>query len=560
MIASACSTEKEGKGMDKERHVSNIETAIDLLNRGCFRQAEAVLAEMTSCEAVDGLRLLATNLRELSQYAEELAEGNLSALCPARNNYVAMSVKNLHSKLNHLVWQIGRVAQGDYGQRVDCMGDLSDGFNLMISQLLMRKKRAEYELEHDAQTGLLNREIFTRRVYDAIRQDPEKHGAMICAGLDNIRYINETYGHKAGDAYISAAAAFVRSFAGDGPAARIAGDEFAFFLCGYEETADALAYALPEAISKAPVNLDGNVKIRASFGMALYPQDAVTADLLLKYSGHAMFEAKRGNRGTCMRFSAEVYQRKANLFDRQEKLNSLLEEKLIRFAFQPIVRLKDGSVFGYEALMRSASDVFSGPLDILAVAEAQSKLLQLERLTFEKLFEWVDENLARLKNVRIFFNTISTQFMSAAALKKIHPDYADICDRVVFEMLETTAESESFIRNVETFRRQIGAQIAIDDYGSGYSNDFRLIRMAPDIVKIDRFLIKGIDKDPDRQQLLSKTVSYCRAKKIDTLAEGIETQGELETVIRMGFVYAQGYYFGKPDFELREPAFPRSIQ
>ncbi|MDR1615879.1 MAG: EAL domain-containing protein, partial [Syntrophomonadaceae bacterium] len=369
-----------------------------------------------------------------------------------------------------------------------------------------------------------------------------------------IKYINESYGHEAGDRYIAAAAKILCEYEKDGLVARIAGDEFAVYIHGYEGEADisAMEKEVSAKFAGTTVDIGDLVKIRASFGVALYPQDAITVDNLLKFAGHTMFEVKSSNRGSFMRFSAATYQKKANLFDRQEKLNQLIDGKQIKFAFQPIFRLDNCSLYGYEALMRSCTDSFSGPLDILALAEAQSKLNQLEKVTFEVMFDWLGNHLSQLEHLKIFFNTISTQYMALDKLEKIHPRYKELCKYIVFEVLENTAGSENFVREINAFRQQFDAMVAIDDYGCGYSNDLRLISVAPDIVKIDRFLIKGIDSDKDKRQLLQKIVGYCKAKGIATLAEGIETPEELQAVIQLGFVYAQGYYLGLPDFHLAE--------
>jgi diguanylate cyclase (GGDEF)-like protein len=499
---------------------------------------------------------LTANLKELFLYSAELAKGNLSVEYPSRRNYVAMGVKNLHSKLNHLAWQIEQVAHGDYDQRIDYMGEFSKGYNWMTAQLKLRKEQIEYEKSHDAQTGLLNRAAFMRRVYEEIQAMPDGCGIMLCGGLDNVKYINETYGLEKGERYIIAAAEILRSYEARGAiAARIAGDEFALYLhvdgkMDADVITERIEKELFQKLSQSEVMLDEAVKIRASFGAALYPYDATTVDNLVKYASHTMFEVKHSNRGTIMRFCPEVYRKKMDVLERQEKLNNLLEKKLLRFAFQPIIRLKDLSVFGYEALMRPMTPDFYSPLDILAVAEAQSKLPQLEKITYELIFEWIYEHMPQLKGCMIFFNTISTQYMNESALKKVHPNYRDICRHIVFEVLESGAASERLLKDIQMFRQSFGAAVAIDDYGCGYSNDLRLMQLAPDIVKIDRFFITGIDKDYDRQQLLSKLISYCQSKGIAVLAEGIEESKELETVFRLGCTYGQGYYLGTPELNM----------
>jgi diguanylate cyclase (GGDEF)-like protein len=503
-------------------------------------------------DGADSLSTLSANLKELSRYTAELVKGNLATDCPPRQNHIAVGVKNLHSKLNHLVWQLDQVAHGDYDQAFDDMGDLSEGFNWMTSQLRAKKAQAAYELEHDVPTGLLNRSAFMRRAYGVIRQQPDKCGVMMCCGLDNIKYINETYGHEAGDTYIAAAADSLRHYEDRGLVARIAGDEFAIYIHGYKDEADicGLDEEIVDRLSSTMVDIGDVVKVRASCGVVLYPQDALTVDNMLKYASHTMFDVKSRNRGSLMRFTADTYQKKANLFSRQEMLNCLIDEKQIRFAFQPIFRLDDCSIYGYEALMRPNIEGFSEPLDILALAEAQSKLKALEKITFEVLFEWLQQNLTQLGNAKVFFNTISTEYLKQAELEAIHRKYKELCEHIVFEILETSAGGKNFIQDIYAFRNQMDVKVAIDDYGCGYSNDLRLISLEPDIVKIDHFFIKDIDKDSDKQQLLKKIVEYCKLKDIDTLAEGIETGAELDAVIRLGFTYAQGYYLGKPEFHL----------
>jgi diguanylate cyclase (GGDEF)-like protein len=538
------------------QYIRRMDDITHFLGQGRYDDTLALLEEMEPRASVQNMLSLTANLKELFLYSAELAKGNLSVDYPGKKNYVAMGVKNLHSKLNHLAWQIEQVAHGDYNQRIDYMGEFSKDYNWMTAQLKMRKEQVEYEKSHDVQTGLLNRTAFMRRVYERIQAQPDGCGIMLCGGLDNVKYINETYGHEKGDRYIIAAADMFRTYEiRDAVVARIAGDEFAFYL--HEDgLTDAHVLAertekdLFQKLSQSEVVLDEAVKIRASFGVALYPYDATTVDNLVKYASHTMFEVKNSNRGTIMRFSPEVYRKKTDVLERQEKLNNLLEKKLLRFAFQPIIRLEDLSIFGYEALMRPMTPDFFSPLDILAVAEAQSKLPQLEKITYELIFEWIHEHMSQLKGSMIFFNTISTQFMNEPALKKVHPHYRDICRHIVFEVLENGAESEILLKDVQMFRQEFGAVVAIDDYGCGYSNDLRLMQLAPDIVKIDRFFITGIDEDADRQQMLSKLIIYCQSKGIVVLAEGIETERELETVFQVGCTYGQGYYLGMPESSL----------
>ena len=117
-------------------------------------------------------------------------------------------------------------------------------------------------------------------------------------------------------------------------------------------------------------------------------------------------------------------------------------------------------------------------------------------------------------------------------------------------MLEGISDDENaFIKKTTAMRRDLGLQIAIDDYGSGHSNEFRLLGLNPDIVKIDRSFICDLHLSHDKQTLLSNVLSFCQSKDIKVLAEGVETPEELRCVVQLGFDFAQGYYFARPNFE-----------
>jgi diguanylate cyclase (GGDEF)-like protein len=373
--------------------------------------------------------------------------------------------------------------------------------------------------------------------------------------LESLKYINDTYGYDCGDLYISKAVETLRAYEGDlRVLARVGGNEFAVYTHEFEneEAAEGFAQGLFKSLFNTRVVLPHEeVKIKVSCGVAFYPYDAVTSDVLMSYANHAMFEAHSLNRGTIMRFSSEKYRAKADFLSRQERLDELIEGKLIHFVFQPIVSLRDVKIVGYEALMRPKTAVFISPLEILSLAEARSKLRQLERVTFEVIFEWIYNNIKDLENKKVFFNIISIEYLDIAKLREIHPEYEMISKRMVFEILENAPIENKLLQKVNDFKKQLATSIAIDDFGSGHSNALRLLSISPDILKIDRFFIHGIHNAPaTKKELLSNILSYCRAKGIQTLAEGVETRAELASIIRMGFDYAQGFYLGRPALHL----------
>jgi diguanylate cyclase (GGDEF)-like protein len=535
----------------------HIEDGLDKLLLGQYDEALSVFADCRPLPQAEKLYQITRMLTELSAYATELSKVNLAVTVPNLSNYPATSLKMLHSKLTRFARQLLMATTGYPVSSIDYMGDLSAGLDFLVSQALLYTKRTAYDRDHDTETGLLNRKAFVRKVYDILQEQPNKVGVLFCCMLDNIKYINETHGYDCGDLYISKIVEVLRACENAlCMLARVGGNEFAVYAHGFATEGDAYGFArdIFKALFNTRVTLPHEeVKIRASCGVALYPHDATTSDVLMRYASHAMFEVHSLNRGTIMRFSPEIYRTKTDLFSRQERLDELIEGKLIHFALQPIVSLRDAKVAGYEALMRPKTDVFTGPLDILSLAEAQSKLSQLERVTFEVVFEWVFNNIELLGDKKVFFNTISVQYLDVAELSAIHPQYEMISKNMVFEIMETATIESNLLERVNDFRKELSTSIAIDDFGCGHSNALRLISISPDILKIDRFFINGIHSAPaTKKELLSNILAYCRAKGILTLAEGVEIHEELAGVIRMGFDYAQGFYLGRPKLHLAD--------
>ena len=544
----------------------SIEDGLDKLLLG---RCDEALAAFEACEPspqVQKLHCLAQNMSALSTYTAALAKGDLAVTPPGLSSPLEKELLELHSNFKRLARHLLMVSTGYPVPPVDYMGDLSEGLSFLLTQSSQKQHQEFLSRDYDADTGLLNRRALIRGVFDIIQSQPGKVGVLLCYGLDNLKYINLAHGYSVGDLYINKVVEALLAFGrGTNIVARVGGNEFAMYAHGFDDEQSAFAFAQSNLLDlfKTQVVLPHEeVKVRASCGIAIYPHDAVASDTLMNYASQARFEVQKINRGTIMRFSPELYRAKANLLSRQERLGELIEEKLFYFDFQPIVDLKNNTVFGYEALMRSKTSSFSGPLDILSLAEAQSKLQQLEKATFEQIFNWIFQNLALLDDKKIFFNTISADYLDIAELQEIHPQFEAISKRMVFEILETVTAESMLLQKVNALRDKLSALVAIDDFGCGHSNALRLINIAPDILKIDRFFISSIhNAAASKNELLANILGYCRARKINTLAEGVETSEELDCVVAMGFDYVQGYYIGRPQAPLVaiEPAVATEI-
>ena len=537
----------------------DIETGLDNLLQGRF---DAALAEFEGCRQQQGAEKLCELARvcaDISAYAAALAEGDFSVRPPRSCRNFSSHLESLHAKLKRLARQLLLFSAGYPMPVVEDMGELSEGLNFLIDQAHTCKKQVEHDQNHDVETGLMNRKAFVRGLREALQMQPGKFGVLFSCGLDNLKYVNDTHGYDCGDLYISKVVEVLRMCENESVLlARTAGNEFAVYAHGFDNEESAMRFAQDnrKTLLNTTIDLPNEiVRIRSSLGVAVYPSDAMTGDVLMNYASHAMFEVQNFNRGTLMRFNPEIYRAKANILSRQERLDELLEGQLIRFAFQPIVGLKDGSIYGYEALMRSTTPHFASPLDMLQLAEAQSKLPQLEHLTFRMIFDWMGEHLASLGSKKIFFNAISAQYLDVNELRNLHPCYEEISRNMVFEIIETATSEDGLARKIRELRSQVAAFIAIDDFGCAHSNALRLLNISPEILKIDSFFIRSIHKAPTaKKEFLSNILVYCRSKGILTVAEGVETHEELASVIALGFDLAQGFYLARPNFTLQELA------
>jgi len=375
---------------------------------------------------------------------------------------------------------------------------------------------------------------------------------MLFFDLDNLKYINDTFGHDIGDYLIIRAGDFFQEFSEyDGTVSRISGDEFAIYLHGYdseEEIRERITQQFDRIDLFKIKTPDGEYRpIRFSCGLAWYPKDAKHEKDLLKYADFAMYEAKHKDKGTLFEFDPNAYQETYYLFENREAINLLLDEELIRFACQPIVNLKTGETFAYELLMRSLIDNFKNPMEILAVAAAQSKLYQLERLVFFKAFQMIDEYGKELGSRKIFINSIPSQILNQDDLHLLEEQYHHVFQMIVVEITEEEQSSETLWKKANCLREK-ESKLAIDDFGSGYSNEVRILSISPDIVKIDMNLIQGIHKDQDKQNRVFALVEFFHDKQVAVVAEGVETYHDLITLIQMDIDYAQGYYIGRPEF------------
>lgn len=232
------------------------------------------------------------------------------------------------------------------------------------------------------------------------------------------------------------------------------------------------------------------------------------------------------------------------------KFSKLIHHNDLLYKFQPIVNAKDGSIYAYESLMRTRPEVGLAPRDILKYAEISQKLYDIEYYTFFNTLRIYTENLALFKGKKVFINSIPSITLKDEHLLKLKEKFSVAAENSVIEILEDCEDTDESLQAFTKIQELFNCQIAIDDYGSGYSNEAKLIHNNPNYIKIDIELITSIDSDRKKQFLVSNIIQFASKYGIKVLAEGVETKEELQTLIELGVDLVQGFYLARPDSEI----------
>ena len=421
----------------------------------------------------------------------------------------------------------------------------------------LEKLRIEHERDYDTLTDLYNRRAF-RRICAEFFCSPEKlgHAALLMFDLDNLKQINDTFGHDCGDEYIRLTG---ECFAKNAPArtvcARISGDEFNALFYGYndQDTLRADICALKAALEQSVVQLPSGRELRVSVsgGVAWYPESSTNLITLRKYADFAMYQVKHSRKGELLEFDPEVY--RTSLQERRchEEFRRLINEELVTYHFQPIIDAKDGSVFAYEALMRVDLPTLHSPADVLRLAREENCLHEVERITFfcaSSAYQALENAGKVVPSALLFVNSIASQYLTPDELSEYSARYASILPRIVIEITEEEVLDPKALRIKQTIRGSSGA-FALDDYGSGYSNERSLLELSPNYIKIDLSIIRSIDTDANKRQIVSNTVSYAHQRGMKVVAEGLETADEVRTVLSLGVDLLQGFFLAMPQAE-----------
>jgi len=400
----------------------------------------------------------------------------------------------------------------------------------------------------DSYTGLYNYKGFTGKVGELIKENlgSNKSIGIISIDLDNMKGINAIYGRDNGDAILLMVAKFISKIIGvDEVCGRLANDEFLVgFVCDdTKKRFNELDSMVPaEGIPFRTTDGDDiNVKVTYSMVDSTLKWN-VDPEYLINQSVNAKNYQKKLNSQKAIAF-AQMTDAEVKKIGRAEEI---LDEKTLSFHFQPIVRAADGSIYGYEALMRDESESHLSPLDIIQAAGVTKRLYDIEKQTFNGVLDRLDETPECFDGKKVFINSLPAYQLKGNDASNIAHRFADYMGRIVVEYTEDSEVSgEVYASHADTYSR-LDVEVALDDYGSGYSNANNLLKYTPHYVKLDRGLISDIDNNPQKKYFVKSIIDYSKVNNISVLAEGVETAEELKTVINLGVDLIQGYYTGRP--------------
>jgi len=410
---------------------------------------------------------------------------------------------------------------------------------------------------YDELTGLPNRNLLLAQAEQAIaRAEPErKRVAVLFLDLDRFKQVNDTLGHPIGDALLRDVAQRLRRLArASDIVGRLSGDEFVMMMPDFEHgrltaAAEHILVALAQPFSVGGVTLNPSVSI----GISVFPENGRDMDTLLRHADMAMYQAKTAGRNRISFFSAEMNRQAQERLALEAALRDALEAKALRLHYQPQVGLKNGSLYGVEALARwrhpTLGDI--SPARFVPLAEECGLIGDLGdwalREACSQLAVWRSNGL-RVPSVSVNlsatnFHNLNLPRMIAATLAEFGLAPADLMLEITEGVvLDATAGT---LRTIAELHR-LGVRLSMDDFGTGYSSLGHLRRLIVDELKLDRSFVQGLESDDAARALTSAVIRIGESLSLPVVAEGVENEEQRRFLIEQGCAAGQGFLFSPP--------------
>jgi diguanylate cyclase (GGDEF)-like protein/PAS domain S-box-containing protein len=407
--------------------------------------------------------------------------------------------------------------------------------------------------QHDAMTGLANRSLLQTKIDDALLS--VRYGsrmALLCIDLDRFKEVNDSLGHAVGDELLRMTSErLLESVHVNDTVARLGGDEFAIVQCRINDPEDAILLAdrIIESVSR-PFKIKGNdVKIGASVGMVLAPDQTSDADNILKMADAALYQAKSAGRNCYRVFDQQMSQSMRARRDLELDLRQAVQRHEFELHYQPIIDAKTFRICGAEALIRwhHPARGMIPPDQFIPLAEESGTITQIG--------EWVLRTacldaVAWPPGVKVAVNLSARQFSNRNLVDVVMYALAESGlppDRLELEITETSL-IESAVQCLSTLRqfKNLGITIALDDFGTGYSSFSQLTMYPFDKIKIDKSFTQNVVGRTDCAAIVRAALTLAQGLDIETTAEGIETAEQCMLLRLAGVTSLQGYLFKRP--------------
>ncbi len=427
-----------------------------------------------------------------------------------------------------------------------------------ISDLKDAYDRLEHLATHDPLTGLQNRSNLQQRLVKSLHRAKRHHSklAVLVFDLDHFKLVNDTLGHSSGDELLRQVAVVLDGvMRADETIARLGGDEFAAIVEDVRSWSEVSATAerALDALGRAFEVGDSEVFVTASIGIALYPEDGMDGDALLKNADAACYHAKALGRNNFQFFASEMNVKASQRLSFEKHLRNAIEREELHLAYQPVLDVRTGAIASMEALLRWNSPALGSvsPEQFIPVAEETGLIIPIG--------EWVLEQACRqtaawrgigLPPVQVSVNVSARQLRLKGLLEVVKrvvgrsgitPGglYLEITESTIMDNVERALVTLNQLHDV-------GVGISIDDFGVGYSSLAALKQLPVDVLKIDRSFVRDIVVDRDDLEIVSAVTAMAHNLKIRVVAEGVETKEQFQLVKELGSDEIQGFWISQP--------------
>lgn len=418
-----------------------------------------------------------------------------------------------------------------------------------------------HDASHDALTGLPNRSLFMDRVEHAIeyrKRHPSYMFAIFFLDLDRFKMINDSFGHHIGDLFLQAIADILRGcLRSIDMVARLGGDEFTILVDDIQDASEALIVA-DRILQRffTPIEINGeSVFPSASIGIVISTCEYKNCGDILRDADIAMYRAKSEGKGRYVLFDQEMYEQTLRLTQLESELRHALEHQEFELYYQPIVLLENYQLSGFEALIRwkNPKRGFISPIEFIPLAEDTGLIVAIGdwvlKEACQQLKSWQNQ-FGEATNLKMSINLSSHQIQKADLIDKLDLVLAETGvngNAIRLEITESTLmdQGELTIAKLSQLRAR-NIQLSIDDFGQGYSSLSYLHRFPINILKIDRAFVEQMTEGNEHIEIVRTITMLAHTLNMSVVAEGVETQHQVDILKSLGCEFGQGYLFSHP--------------